>query len=165
MTSGQRSLSNMALEDQSRSKLNEIVVHWAHAGVAFEGELPGAHAITVDEPRASRHDSGASPTDLLLAAVATCSGISTISLTRKMRQPVRGLEITASGNRQEAWPKAFTKIHLRFVFAVGASADETQIEAAVERAVNRYCPVSATLQLGVGGCEITYDVYIASSAA
>ena len=145
--------------------MNEIVVHWAHAGVAFEGELPGSHAITVDEPQPHGSDRGASPTDLLLAAVATCSGISTISLTRKMRQPVHGLEVTATGNRQEAWPKAFTKIHLRFDFVVGASADQTQIDAAVERAVNRYCPVSATLRLGEGGCEITYDVYMATPAA
>jgi len=126
--------------------------------VAFKSELPGGHDLQIDEPEPHGANLGPSPTDLLLAALAACSGISVIALVRKMRQPVLGLEIKATGERQEDWPKAFTKIHLDFQFTVEASAERAQMEKAVTLAVTRYCPVSATLQLGVGGCEVKHEV-------
>jgi putative redox protein len=144
--------------------MDQVVIQWTGSGVAFDSELPGRHNLTIDEPEPLGTNLGASPTDMLLAALAACSGISAISLTRKMRQPVLGLEVAAIGERQEEWPKGFTKIHLRFQFEIEPSADHSRIEDAVERAVSRYCPVSATLQLGEGGCEVTHEVAMISQS-
>lgn len=145
--------------------MSQVVVRWTGSGIAFGAHMPGGHALVMDEPKPQGDNEGASPTDMLLAALASCSGISCIALARKMRQPVDYLEVTATGTQQEDWPKAFTKIHLTFTITSSSSSDPSRIEEAIHRAVTRYCPVSATLQLGEGGCMVTHEIRMSQTAA
>lgn len=43
---------------------------------------------------------------------------------------------------------------------VSSGFDSDLTRKAVELAVRKYCPVSATIELGTGGCRIEYDVEI-----
>lgn len=100
------------------------------------------------------------PAELLLGALATCSGISALSLLWKMRQPVKGLVIRAQGRRQDDWPRAFTAINLAFEISGDGPFDRALVEKAVHLAHSRYCPVSGTIQLGGNGCTVDASVSI-----
>lgn len=94
------------------------------------------------------------PSELLLAALATCSAISAVPLLQKMRQPLSSLYVRVEGQQQPDWPKAFTDIHLQFVVGGKGAFDEGLVKKAIDLATTRYCPVSATIKLSEGGCRI-----------
>ena len=68
--------------------MSQVVVRWTGSGIAFDAHMPGGHARSNGRAKPQGDNEGASPTDILLAALASCSGISSIALARKMRQPV-----------------------------------------------------------------------------
>jgi putative redox protein len=141
-------------------KSNGAVVTWSGDGSWFTAELPYDHRIEIDEPVPTGGNHGPRPTDLLLAAAASCSGISAQSLLKKMRQPVSALTVSASGERAEEWPRKFTDIVLDFGITVGEGWSRELIEKAIDRAVRKYCPVSATIESGEGGTAIEYRITI-----
>jgi putative redox protein len=137
-----------------------VTATWSGEKVRFEVAGPRGQRVTVDEPEPLGDDRGMDPAEVLLGALASCSGISALSLLQKMRQPVRGLEVRARGRRQDDWPKAFTEIHLAFEISGDGPFDRTLVEKAVNLAHSRYCPVSGTIQLGQNGCKVDATVTI-----
>jgi putative redox protein len=98
-----------------------------------------------------------SPTNLLLAALCACTGISAVSLLRKMKQPLQALTVRAEGDRQPDWPKAFTEIRLLYEVSGNGPFDDALVRRATELATKRYCAVGGTIELGHGGCRILFD--------
>ncbi|HEV3309235.1 MAG TPA: OsmC family protein [Chloroflexota bacterium] len=139
---------------------NGAVVRWSGEDSWFVASDPYEHAISIDEPEPIGRNHGPRPTDLLLAAAASCSGISAVALFKKMRQPVGTLTVRASGERQPDWPKAYTSIRLDFEVGVTAEPNRELIEKAVRLAVTKYCPVSATIEMGDGAAHIDFFVTI-----
>jgi len=103
------------------------------------------------------------PTDLLLAALCACTGITALSLLQKMKQPVQSLVVHADGDRQSDWPKAFTKIRLAYEIVGIGPFDEALVNKATTLATKRYCAVGGTIELGQGGCQIVHGYSIHSS--
>jgi len=137
-----------------------VTARWSGDRVRFEVTDPRGHRVTVDEPGPLGEDQGMDPAEMLLSALASCSGISALSLLQKMRQPVRSLEVRAQGRRQDDWPKAFTEIHLAFNVEGDGPFDKALVEKAINLAHSRYCPVSGTIQLGKDGCTLDATVQI-----
>ncbi len=53
-----------------------------------------------------------SPTELLLSAVASCSAVDVVEILKKRRKSFSEFTVTASGDRREDHPRAFTSINL-----------------------------------------------------
>jgi len=136
------------------------MVRWSGEDSWFVAGLPSGNEIEIDEPEPVGRNHGPRPTDLLLAAAASCSAISAVALFRKMRQPVTGLAVHATGTRQPDWPKAYTSIKLDFDVRVNGEASQELINKAVSLAVKKYCPVSATIEMGEGAPTIDFEVRI-----
>lgn len=143
---------------------NGAIVRWSGEDSWFVASDPYEHDISIDEPEPIGRNHGSRPTDLLLAAAASCSGISAVALFKKMRQPVGSLTVRASGERQPDWPKAYTSIRLEFEVGVTAEPNRELIEKAVTLAVTKYCPVSATIEMGDGATKIEFSVVIQSAS-
>src|SRR5438045_9737915 len=90
---------------------------WSGGGFHFELTDDGGHTASSDEGPPLGAGDGMSPANLLLAALCACTGVTAISLLRKMKQPLTGLTVTAEGDRQPAWPKAFTVIRLGYAIS------------------------------------------------
>ena len=105
-----------------------------------------------------------SPTDLLLAALCACTGMTALSLLQKMKQPFQSLTVRADGDRQTDWPKAFTEIRLRFEISGIGPFDDGLVLKATTLATKRYCAVGGTIELGKGGCRILHDYQIVTSS-
>lgn len=144
--------------------LGTVTARWS--GTPFQFDITGSRgqAVTVDEPPPLGLDRGMRPSELLLGALATCSAISAVSLLQKMRQPLRSLFVRVEGSQQPDWPKAFTDIHLQFVIGGDGPFDQALVKKAIDLATTRYCPVSATIELGQGGSHIDTGFTIVQDA-
>ena len=133
---------------------------WSGDGFRFELSDANGHAAVADEGPPLGKGEGISPTDLLLAALCACTGITAVSLLQKMKQPFQSLTVRADGDRQTEWPKAFTEIRLRFEISGIGPFDEALVRKATTLATKRYCAVGGTIELGKGGCRILHDYQI-----
>lgn len=89
------------------------------------------------------------PTEMVLGTLGSCTGINAVLLFKKYRQPLRSLEVEVEGDREEDWPKAFTRIRITFHCGWDGKVDRDMVDKAIDLACNRYCPIHATLSRGV----------------
>ena len=114
----------------------------------FEVHAASGHTAMVDEPPAFGDDLGMRPTEMLLGALGSCTGVNAVLLLRKYKQPYKALEIEVEGDQEDEWPHAFTSIRITFKIAWDGHHDKDLVAQALDQACNRYCPVDATLKHG-----------------
>jgi putative redox protein len=72
---------------------------------------------------------------------AGCTAIDIIELLRKMRQPVRHLEMEVDGQRDyDQVPAIFTHIHLHY--RIYGDVRPEKAEKAISMSIEKYCTVS-----------------------
>jgi putative redox protein len=88
---------------------------------------------------------GHSPMELILSALAGCTGADVIDILRKKRQEVTNFEIRVHGERSGEHPRVYTEIEIVFI-VTGRKVDPEAVRRAVELSENKYCSVSAMLR-------------------
>ena len=89
-------------------------------------------------------DSGQSPPDALLSALAACSGVDVVDILAKRRTPVERLSIDVTFVRRAEMPRRFEHIVLTYRVD-GAGIERVHAERAVQLAFATYCSVAASL--------------------
>ncbi|MDE3151084.1 MAG: OsmC family protein [Gemmatimonadota bacterium] len=89
-------------------------------------------------------ETGPSPTDTLLAALASCSAIDVVDILEKRRTPLSALEVEVVGERNATAPRRFLAIDLTF-HLTGDAVDRVHAERAVSLSLERYCSVASSL--------------------
>jgi len=126
-------------------------------GLQFVGDSSSGHAVVMDgEPSDGGHNTGPRPMELLLLGAGGCSGMDVISILKKKRQEVTGLEIRVKGEKAEDYPKKFTHITLEFIVK-GRNISEEAVKKAIELSMNKYCSVKAALE---GAAKIGFSYKI-----
>ena len=126
-------------------------------GLQFVGEAESGHALVMDgDPVYGGNNTAVRPTELLLVGLGGCSGMDVVSVLKKKKQDVRGLEINIKGKRAEEHPKKFTDIDIEFV-VTGRSISEEAVKRAVNLSMEKYCSVKATIE---GCATITFSYRI-----
>jgi putative redox protein len=126
-------------------------------GLQFVGDASSGHAVIMDgDTSVGGENTGPRPMELLLIAAGGCSGMDVISILKKKKQAVTGLEINVSGQKSEEYPKKFTGVTLEFNIK-GRNIEELAVKRAVELSMTKYCSVKATLE---GSAEIKYSYTI-----
>jgi len=127
--------------------------------VHFEASGSGSVKVHVDgSPEIGGQGLGVRPMELVLTALASCSSLDLISILKKQRQEIKDFTVSVEGERRDAIPSVFTKIHMNF--QLSGNIDQTKAEKAAELAVKKYCSVHD--MLAAGGVEITYSINIKS---
>ena len=101
----------------------------------------------VDGPQAridGSSETGQSPPDALLSALAACSGVDVVDILAKRRTPVETLSIDVEGDRRSEAPRRFERLRLTYHIA-GVDIDRVHAERAVNLAFGKYCSVAASL--------------------
>ena len=88
---------------------------------------------------------GISPVDALLLALAGCTAVGVLRIMTKKRQPLAGLEVVVSAERESDLPERFRSIDLHFL-ARGNGIGAHELEQAIELADRKYCAVSGSLR-------------------
>ena len=118
-------------------------------GMRFVGQADSGHAVVMDTVAASGGlDSAVRPSELLLIGLAGCTGMDVISILRKKRQPVTGLEVVVHADTAPDHPKRFTAMTVEYRVS-GAGVDPAAVRRAVELSESTYCSVGATLKIPV----------------
>lgn len=112
--------------------------------MAFETHTPSGHTVILDAADdVGGLNTGPRPTEMLLHATASCTGIDIVSILNKMRQPIEAFEMKIDGVRATDHPKRFTAIHILYILKGELSED--RVRRAIELSVERYCSVSHSL--------------------
>jgi putative redox protein len=107
----------------------------------FLGQASSGHAMVVD---AGSEKSASSPVELVLIALCACTASDVVGILRKKREPFTSLEVRATGERAEDFPKIYTSI--RVIYRVGGNVTHKAMEDAVRLSKDKYCSVSAILE-------------------
>ena len=114
-------------------------------GMCFDVETGSGHHLLLD---AAEHnggqDKGPRPMEMLLVALATCSGMDILAILRKKRQNITAYEVRVLGERTEDHPKIFVEIAVEHIFTGHAIRPEA-VQRAIELTEERYCGASAML--------------------
>lgn len=107
----------------------------------FLGQASSGHALIVD---AGAEKTANSPIELVLIALCGCTASDVAGILRKKREPFTSLEVSATAERAETFPKVFTSI--RLIYRVAGNVTHKAMEDAVRLSKEKYCSVSAMLE-------------------
>lgn len=135
-------------------KNTKATIHFA-GNDFFVGVTPSGHAQAIETD--SARSSAATPMELLLIALGSCTGVDVIAILKKKRQRVTGYSIEVSGERREESPKSYTRLYVKHIVR-GHGVMEAAVARAIELSETKYCSVAATLR---GSAEIVTSYEIA----
>ena len=115
------------------------------SGLAMAGTSDSKHWVTMDGPeKFGGFSAGSRPMELLLIAVAGCTGMDVISILRKKRVKFEDFSIEVEAEQAEEHPKVFTEIKIHYLIT-GRNIRKVDVENAIELSESKYC--SATIML------------------
>ncbi|MGX6443715.1 OsmC family protein [Neobacillus sp. K501] len=131
----------------------DFTVKWK-GNMAFSGMAPSGHEMIMDAAEEfGGENSGARPTELLLNAVAGCTGIDIISILKKMRLEPTSFQMDVQGDRAETHPKRFTDINIHY--ALDGDLPEEKVIRAIQLSKDKYCSVSHSLNANI---SVSYSI-------
>jgi putative redox protein len=117
-----------------------IHVDWV-GGHRFDAGRPDGPAARID----GEGETGQSPPETLLSALATCVSYDVIDILAKQRTPIESLSIDVVGERVATIPRRYRHVTLNFRIS-GKGIEEAQALRAIELSANKYCSVRETLR-------------------
>lgn len=122
--------------------------------MGFIGSVPSGHEIKMDaKEEVGGENSGPRPMELLLNAVAGCTGIDIISILRKMKLNPTAFDMEVEGVRAEEFPQRFTDIHIHY--ALEGDLPEEKVVRAIKLSKDKYCSVSHSLNSNI---TVSYSI-------
>ena len=113
-------------------------------GMHLAGDVDGFRIDLDAEEEFGGRGAGTQPLRLLLLGIAGCTAMDVISILRKKRQQVSGLEVEVRGDRVEKHPKVYDQVEI--IYRVrGEGVEPKAVERAIELSETRYCPAIAML--------------------
>jgi putative redox protein len=90
----------------------------------------------------------ASPGQMLLLALASCTGMDIVSILQKKRQQVTDVEVQITAHQPDEYPRPFQVIELNFIVK-GEQVDPKAVARAIELSEQKYCVVGQSLETEV----------------
>ena len=129
-----------------------VKVDWLK-NMTFVGTDASGHSVVLS---GDEEAIGVRPSQMLLVALAACTGYDVVAIMEKKRKPISKLEITVEGNQQEESPYPYRNIHVIYRVS-GKDITEKAIAQAIQLSEEKYCSVAATIR---GVAEITTEYII-----
>ncbi len=114
-------------------------------GLQMVGHADSGHGIVIDaDPADGGLGQGAKPMEMVLIALGGCTAMDVISILRKKREKLTGLEVRVAGERADADPRVYVSVRLHYVFE-GRNLSEVACKKAIELSQEKYCSVLGML--------------------
>lgn len=111
----------------------------------FDVTSSSGHHVTLDNvTQPGSEHVGFSPMEMLLVALAGCTGINVITILQKKQEQVTTYEIQVHGILTEQFPKIFLEITVEH-FLTGHNIKPESVARSIELSETRYCGVSIML--------------------
>jgi putative redox protein len=130
-------------------------------GMFFEGFTGESHSdrfpipLDTDELEPEQRK-GISPVRLLLVGLAGCMAMDVISIMRKKRQSISGMDVQVIAEHTDDHPKTYTHIALKFILT-GHQIDPAALARSIELSYTKYCPAANLFKLTVP-IETSYEI-------
>ena len=125
---------------QTTAKPSRIHVEWA-GDHRFDAGRPNGPTARID----GEGETGQSPPETLLSALATCVSYDVVDILAKQRTPVTSLAIDVVGERVDTIPRRYKHITLNFLIG-GKGIDKEHALSAIELSATKYCSVGDSLR-------------------
>ncbi|MGC7872250.1 OsmC family protein [Desulfosporosinus sp. SYSU MS00001] len=126
-------------------------------GMHFQGEGSSKAMTHIDTAvTAGGSGLGSNPMELLLMAIAGCSGMDIVSILEKMQVKPQRFEATVEGERASDHPKVFKDIEVVYKFW-GESLPEDKLRRAVQLSMEKYCSVANMIDKAA---DLTYRIEV-----
>ncbi len=112
---------------------------WA-GGLRFDSGRPDGPTARFD----GTGETGQSPVDGVLSALASCVSVDVVEILAKRRTPAASLTVDVLGERVNAIPRRLQSVTLAF-HITGHGIEREHAERAIDLAVTRYCSVRDSL--------------------
>jgi putative redox protein len=132
----------------------DATVSWVK-DLIFSGVADSGYPVKMDSK--SSPDTGVGPVELVAIALAGCTAMDVISILGKKRQDVTSFDVKVHAYRATDYPKVITKAALEYLL-VGHEVDEQAVLTAIDRSIQKYCPVHAMLEKAFP-IEFKYYIY------
>jgi putative redox protein len=125
----------------------KVTTTWT-GGRAFTGKGDSGYEVNMDATEAyGGLGKGATPTEILLSALAGCIGIDVTMILRPHLDKITKIDIETEGIRKEEPPKGFTNIVV--TFTVDGEVDSKKVWRAIRLGEEKYCSVSDSLSADI----------------
>jgi putative redox protein len=143
------------------AETREAVIRLADmTGMDFVARAPSGHELIVDtDPGAGGRERGIHPKEMLLVALAGCTGMDVIAILRKKRQAVTDYRVRVVATQSAEHPKVYTQMVVQHIVS-GPALDPVAVARAVELSATKYCSVSAMLS---AACPLTHEFRIVAA--
>lgn len=134
----------------------EAIARWKE-GLQFTSELKASQTLVMDATaEEGGTDKGPRPVELLLVALAGCTGMDVLAILKKKRQEITAFEVKVEGERRDDHPKFFEKVHVTYE-VTGKGVPLEAVQQAVHLSEKKYCSVAAMIRTTA---RITSDVLV-----
>jgi putative redox protein len=138
--------------------MQKVELTRVHGDYGFEVKDETGNTVHIDNsPDHGGDNFGVRPMQMLLMALAGCSGMDVISILKKGRQEVKTYKTLVQGEREPGVePSVWKQVSVEFI--ITGEVDETKAQRAADLSMTKYCSVAETLRRA--GAVLTWSVKI-----
>ena len=135
---------------------NTAKISWVD-GALFVAESGSGHTFTMDgSPDDGGRDLGARPMEVLLMGMGGCTAIDVVSMLKKQRQNIEGVEVAMAAERADDYPKVYVDVKLIYTVR-GRKLNKALVERAVSLSDEKYCSATAMFKKTA---KVTHEVVL-----
>lgn len=122
------------------AEVKEITAEWK-GGTAFIGRNAAGGEVQMG---ALEGKPGIGPMELVLVALAGCTGVDIVSILQKKRLNLTDFRLRVRGVRAETYPQVYTDIEVEYLLW-GENLPAKDVEQAIHLSEEKYCSVGIML--------------------
>ena len=126
-------------------------------GALFVAEGGSGHSFTMDgSPEVGGRNLASRPMEVVLMGMGGCTAIDVVSMLKKQRQDIEGVEVALEAERAAEHPMVFTSVKLVYTVR-GRKLNKALVERAVSLSDEKYCSATAMIRKSAA---ITHEVVL-----
>ena len=135
---------------------NTAKISWVD-GALFVAEAGSGHTFTMDgSADVGGRNLGARPMEVMLMGMGGCTAIDVVSMLKKQRQDILGVEVALVGERATEHPMVYTEVKLVYTVR-GRKLSRPLVERAVSLSDEKYCSATAMFKLSA---KVSHEVVL-----